>query len=372
MKICFLTHCFYPSKLRGGPTVSMTNLIKALDGFEDISVITTAYEMDGKMYSDVKPGHQKLFGADVCYLKENTMSAFWQELKRNDPDVIYVSSLFSWQYSVPALRFAKRYKKRLILAPRGELIPSALSQKHLFKKLFLTGLSVLGFFRKTEFHVTSVKEEKAVKEFRKNNKVWNISNLPATYEANAVQPIRKMPGELKIVMIGRIHPIKNFDVAIRLVSQLPGNVELDLYGNEEVTDYVETCKALAGKAPSNITVRFCGSIPHEEIARVIQQHHILLSPTQGENFGQAIVEALLNCRPVIISDQTPWRGLQEAGAGYDIALDRPELFSEALKTMADADEETYRKACENAGNYIRARLNTDQMVSHYKKMLLNE
>lgn len=372
MKICFLTHCFYPSRLRGGPTVSMTNLVRALDGFEKISVITTAYEMDGKMYSDVKPGHQELFGADVCYLRENTAGAFWRELKAVDPDVIYVSSLFSWQYSVPALYFAKKYKKRLILAPRGELIPSALAQKRLLKKIFLISFSVLGFFRKIEFHVTSEKEEKAVDDFRKNSKVWKISNLPAVYESDAVRPIRKYPGELKIAMVGRIHPIKNFDMAIRLVSRLSGKVELDLYGSEEVAEYVETCKALAKQAPPDITIRFCGAVEHEKIAGEIQRHHILLSPTQGENFGQAIVEALLNCRPVIISDQTPWRGLEEAGAGYDLPLDKPELFEKALQSMIDTEEKSYQDLCRNAGEYIRKRLNTDEVTEQYKKMFLNE
>ena len=54
-------------------------------------------------------------------------------------------------------------------------------------------------------------------------------------------------------------------------------------------------------------------------------------PTLGENYGHVIYEALDSGCPVLISDQTPWRGLSEVGAGWDLPLDKPDLFRQACK-----------------------------------------
>ena len=50
--------------------------------------------------------------------------------------------------------------------------------------------------------------------------------------------------------------------------------------------------------------------------------HALLMPTTHENFGHAVVEAWAHGRPVLLSDQTPWRGLSEAGLGWDVPLEK--------------------------------------------------
>ena len=57
---------------------------------------------------------------------------------------------------------------------------------------------------------------------------------------------------------------------------------------------------------------------------------------------------------VIISDQTPWLGLEEKGIGWDIGLDQPDLFIKAIETAADMDQETYTRMSEAAFDYAAA------------------
>jgi hypothetical protein len=38
--------------------------------------------------------------------------------------------------------------------------------------------------------------------------------------------------------------------------------------------------------------------------------------------------------PVLISDRTPWRHMQDRRAGYEFSLDEPEAFAEALERFA--------------------------------------
>ena len=59
-------------------------------------------------------------------------------------------------------------------------------------------------------------------------------------------------------------------------------------------------------------------------------------PSFSENFGHAINEALSVGVPVLISDKTPWRNLQEKGMGWDLSLDNRRAFIEVIEAMASA------------------------------------
>lgn len=368
MKICILTHCFYPSRLRGGPTVSMVNMVKAIAHCGDVSVITIGNESGGRQYDCVQMGLNRLFGCDVYYLTENTPQAFYAMIAKVQPDVIYISSLFSWEYSIAALLYAKIHQTHVILAPRGELMPSALRIKAAQKKVFLCGLKVLGLMRHVELHVTARDEEQEAAKIFPDLKIWRISNIP-NIAAMGTPRIKKESGRLRIAMIGRIHPIKNVDKALEMMEHISGRVDVDIYGSEEVADYVHKCKKLAQELPGNIQVRFCGVADHDQMSQVLQEHHILLSPTQSENFGQAIVEALLTGTPVIISNNTPWHKLAFCNAGWDIPLDQPEQFVQAIQTMVDMDAEEYEEKCTAAQKYIHNEIKMDNLIAEYECML---
>ena len=46
-------------------------------------------------------------------------------------------------------------------------------------------------------------------------------------------------------------------------------------------------------------------------------------PTFAENYGHSIVEALSVGTPMLISDNSPWKNLQEKGFGWEISLNEP-------------------------------------------------
>jgi glycosyltransferase involved in cell wall biosynthesis len=71
-------------------------------------------------------------------------------------------------------------------------------------------------------------------------------------------------------------------------------------------------------------------------------------PTRGENFGHVFLEAWSAGVPVLVSDQTPWRGLESLQVGWDIPLDDPEQFVRKLELAARLDigeRSQMRKRC---------------------------
>ncbi|MGH7297450.1 MAG: glycosyltransferase, partial [Polyangiaceae bacterium] len=122
---------------------------------------------------------------------------------------------------------------------------------------------------------------------------------------------------------------------------LKGEVVFTVHGPAVDPGYLERCKQLARQLPSNIRVEFRGPLAHEQVLDRLALQHVFLLPTVGESFSHAILESLLaGCVP-IISDQTPWRDLARAGAGWDLPLADEAAFVRALQTCVDIGEEEF-------------------------------
>ena len=75
------------------------------------------------------------------------------------------------------------------------------------------------------------------------------------------------------------------------------------------------------------------------------RYDLLFMPSQGENFGHTMAEALACGLPMLISDRTPWKGLEAAHAGWDVSLDDRTAFAKALQTMLEMDERDHAVRC---------------------------
>ncbi len=104
------------------------------------------------------------------------------------------------------------------------------------------------------------------------------------------------------------------------------------------------------KLPDSVRASYREVISHVEVARIFELNHYFLFPTRGENFGHVILEALTSGCPVILSDQTPWRGLEEQGIGWDVPLDIPERFAAVLQQCLEMGADEFAKLSERASN----------------------
>jgi glycosyltransferase involved in cell wall biosynthesis len=149
---------------------------------------------------------------------------------------------------------------------------------------------------------------------------------------------------------------------------LSGVVELDLWGPLEDKDYWETCQRQISLSPPNLNVRYRGEVEHEKLHALLHEYDVMLLPTLGENFGHAIIEALDAGLPVVISDRTPWRNLEQAGVGADLPLDNEAAFLRELATfqaMGESDMAIVRDACRR---YVAAWRVNNTNLNDYRKM----
>jgi glycosyltransferase involved in cell wall biosynthesis len=125
-----------------------------------------------------------------------------------------------------------------------------------------------------------------------------------------------------------------------VLEQVRQQIALTVIMTREDDAYADLCRRQAASLPGNITVQFLEDVPHEDITDIIRSNHIFALPTRGENFGHSIYEALAAGRPVLVSDQTPWRRLTAMKAGWDLSLKEPDIFRQCIEEAAawDLDE----------------------------------
>ena len=73
-------------------------------------------------------------------------------------------------------------------------------------------------------------------------------------------------------------------------------------------------------------------------------------------------------KPALISDQTPWRGLRAAKAGWDIPLDSPGRFREAIEQAGAFAQEEYEGWSCSARQHVKKIIDQQDLINNYQKL----
>ncbi len=345
-KILVTIDWFYPAFRAGGPITSMWNFIRMLDDDFEFYVLTSNKDY-GNVTLAVETGRwlEIRKNLNVFYASGPFMAL--KELFAFEPDLLIINGVYSLVYSV--LPLMKQGKK--IVFPRGMLSPHSLSVKSAKKKLFLSLAKAFNFYGNTVFWTNSEQEYESVKN------LFNVKELdliPNFVSGDVVSiPVEKTPKELKLISIGRLSQVKNYGFAFKVLQHdFDGHIIWDIYGSAEEKSYLEELNALKRNLPSNIEVNFKGNISPFQIRPAIAKYHFLFSTTLGENFGHSIFDSFAASRPVIISDTTPWRGLQQKKTGWDLPL-REKDFRAAIQAALDMDNKEFQIYCENSTKFAK-------------------
>jgi glycosyltransferase involved in cell wall biosynthesis len=358
-RILVMADWYAPGFRAGGPIRSVVNFAAQLDGELDIYILTTDRDLgEETAYAGISTDiWVPYLNHQVCYLSPSQLN--WKRITRIiraiAPDHIYLNSMFSRYMTIYPLMFVRAggTNAPVMLAPRGMLMDSALAVKPGRKKVFLTILKWAGIGRIIRFQATNENEATDIyRHFGAGTAVVRLGNLPAI-PRHFIPPPEKQPGMLRMVFVGRAHPIKQLDFLLNILTGVRSRVHLTVVWTREDEIYAERCRSLAKTLPGHVTIEMHEGIPHDAVEGIIRANHIFALPTRGENFGHSIYEALAAGRPVLISDQTPWRGLSNSRAGWDFPLSRPEAFSHCIEEVAGWDQATLMEWCNGARQLAR-------------------
>lgn len=361
MTILVFVGRYLPGFRSGGPIRSISNLVECLGDELHFRVITSDRDMgDTGPYPGIERDRWVQVGkAQVMYLSPRAQRlAFLTRLMREAThDVVYLNSFFNGVFTIRPLvlrRLGRVPHRPLILAPRGELACSALGLKAFKKAAFRSIARPVALYDGVTWQATSAAEEADIRREMGGN--VHVVPGPAVFSVpSATSPVLRPQhkrGSAKLVTLSRIGPVKNLHTLVPALSRVRGLVTLDLFGGVTDEVYWAKCQQAFKSLPGNVTVTYHGPIDHDLVAGVLAQSDLFVLPTLGENFCHAAAEAFSAGCPVLISDQTPWRGLQQAKAGWDLPLRQPEAFTEAIQKVINMGEEEHREWREGARSYI--------------------
>ena len=365
---------FDPGVRAGGPIRSCINLSLLIGKTNHLSIVTSNRDLGTSIaYESVRANRWRNWRghATVMYCS-NTIRravAFAWAVKRLEPRTVYLNSMFSVAGTLWPLVFLylSGSKANIVLAPRGMLKGSALAQKPLRKKLVIFLLKKSMILNHVLFHATSSDEVDEIEVAFGRVKTNLIPNVPCSPVASPGIS-DKTAGLARLTFVGRVHPIKNLLWLISLLKELPGRVELSVVGPIEDPTYYKLCCDEILSLPPTISVVFLGVKAEAEVCEILRSSHAMVLPTLGENFGHAIFESFASGVPVVISNRTIWRQLEENSAGWDCPIEGPAEFLRAITQLVVMDRKTHQHWKSGAHKFAQKFLATQNYLQEYASL----
>lgn len=354
---------YIPGYEMGGSVVSIENIVNALKECFEFKIVTMGCNSSGLPYPGIKMNcWNRIENADVYYCS-SFPRALWNLrslVSKMSFDILYLNSFFQPVFTTFPLLLQRMHlidNVPVVLAPRGEFSEGAMKIESRKKSLFIDIASRIKLYESITWQASSSQEEKDIRQVLPDKKNIVVAPDLSAWAETKVAKINnreKTTNYLHIVFLSRISRKKNLDSALRILMNVQGNVDFDIFGPIEDKAYWNECENVIQELPDNIHAHYQGEVKHEDVQMIFSQYHLFLFPTLGENFGHVILESLLSGCPVLISDQTPWRDIRAAEAGWDIPLKDFDAFQKVIDSLCDLTQKEFNVLSNNAAAYGNA------------------
>jgi glycosyltransferase involved in cell wall biosynthesis len=340
---------FLPGYKAGGPVTTVRNMISETASEVDWWVLTRDRDLgDAEPFPQVtrrvwvdRDDHR------VNYIGGGGVTDAWhllRELRRLRPDIVYVNSIMSRFASLlPLLGLRLGFVRgcRVVVAPRGELMPSALSFKARRKHLFLALWRLAGLQRMAVFQASSADEAEIVRKRLGSRAKTFVSadSLPPHHPRTTPRQIPDLP--LRLVQVARMNRMKNTDAVLRALLTVDAEILFDIYGPVEDARYWLECQKLIARLPARVQVRHLGELAPNDVLSTLEGYHASVLCSLSENFGQVVAESLSVGVPVIVSKTVPWATVVDGRAGWVIAPGDDASIAFAIQTAAGCNRDDW-------------------------------
>jgi glycosyltransferase involved in cell wall biosynthesis len=258
-------------------------------------------------------------------------------------DVVHIHALFE-EVQHLAAQAARRRGTPYVVRPCGMLDRWSLGHNWLAKRLYMAWRLSRTLREAAAIHYTTDFERRGASHLAlaapaiiepNGIDLAEFETLPATgsfrsrFHVRADAPL--------IVFLGRVHPGKGVEPLVRaLGSGLLPRAWLAVVGPDS-GGYLETMRAIAHRCGVADRVVFTGLLAGPERISALVDADVAAQPSDHENFGIAVAEAMAVGRPVIVSPQV---GIADdvtaAGAGGVVAAEPRALAAEIARWLDDA------------------------------------
>jgi glycosyltransferase involved in cell wall biosynthesis len=338
MRILFVSPSFYPAFHYGGPIFINRSFCEAMAGHENVQVEVLTTDANGPgQRIDVKTVlRDRTDGYEISYcrrlLPPDIAPQLWLRLfgKIRNADVVHLNGVYSFT-TIPTLALCRLMKKPLAWSTMGALQRWEGSTRKEMKVRWERICNSLCEPDRVVMHVTS--EAEKVESLEKIPRasaliLRNGIDIPALDGA-----LRAHRGDtLRLLYIGRLHPIKGIENLLAAMTMVTRNVHLAICGEGE-PGYEARLRSVVAELKLDKVVRFHGRVDGELKEQHFRNADLCVAPSFKEAFCTVVLESLARAVPVIASHGIPWGRVVEKGCGLWVG-NEPEKLAAAIDQAA--------------------------------------
>lgn len=355
-RVLHVTPSFFPATRYGGPAAALYDLCRAQQAAGlKVRVLT----------SDAAGGKTRLWGLSGRFVTDHGVPTLYGRATIGEDiapellpsllrelawaDVVHVTGLWSPTSLLGILgaTCAVGRRKPCVVSPRGALLPWALrqgsSKKQIFLRLFAPVLR-----RVAGWHATSDEEAAAISQLDAPRIVGGAAAVAVVPNGIDV-PTMLAPrvGDPIIVALGRVHPVKNLELALdalALLRRSEPRATLQIIGSsDEQPQYGDLLRHKAATLGLADSVQFSGELVGEAKNAALRAASLLWLCSHMESFGNVVLEALAQGTPVVAAQTTPWHGLDEIGGGRWVSATAEAFVSATRQLLAEQSSASLRE-----------------------------
>jgi glycosyltransferase involved in cell wall biosynthesis len=334
----------------GGPSAAVVGMCRVLIA-GGVPTLIASTDADGRGRLTVSTGQIESYaGVPAIFFPRVASESFkwsapleaWLRERVADFDIVHIHAVFSHS-SLAAGRACRAAGVPYIVRPLGTLDPWSLNHHRLRKQLL---------FR---FGVRSLLSGAAVVHYTSNEERRLAESVLPWLPPGAVVPLG-IEDELfirgtgpaaarasSVLVLSRIDVKKGIDLLIRAFHEASADDRcrswtLDIAGNGD-SAYVAQLRRLAEAGPARSRIVFHGWVQGEQRTALFRRASVFALPSHQENFGIAIVEAMANGVPVVVSPGVNLAAdIHAHGAGWVVTRDLAAWRDALRSAMGDSHE----------------------------------
>lgn len=239
-------------------------------------------------------------------------------LKADTSDILHVNGL--WQHICHATcAYARKTRRPYVITPHGMLYPAALRRSYWKKWPMLKLWFSKDIAQASCVHATCEEEMLHLRNFGYQGPVCVIGN-PVKIPVETELILKSRQNEDKttstIGFLGRLHPRKKVENILRGMAISQDKLVVAVIIGSGDAAYEAFLRAEAERLRVADRVKFAGFVSGREKYEMLGRLSALFVPSDMENFGMIIPEALSVGTPVMASLGTPWKDLNDHRCGW--------------------------------------------------------
>jgi glycosyltransferase involved in cell wall biosynthesis len=302
------------SRLRGGPSVTVHSMLKAL-GRRGVAAEAVATDDDGgaarldvalDRFVDLEGQRVRFFPRQTLKYAFSAQMRSWLRANIRGYDIIHTHELFTFA-PLAAARLAGAARIPYVMTPHGALDTWGMRNKSRLVKaasIRLVEGPLLAAAAAVNFMTTLEQSRAAGHGLSFRPMVLPVGIVdPEEQQERTLDPVNGLTadGRRMLLFLARIHPIKCVDLLLRAFAALEDRESVLVIAGGGDPSVVEPLRRLAGELGLDERVKWLGFAGGAGKRWLLSRATLFALPSASENYGIAAVEAMHAGLPVIVT-----------------------------------------------------------------------